>query len=309
MTTLHALCGLKVASDFPLPDLLPWRGDDRAPDVAIRLGDVPDRLDAPVLNGPLLQMAADGTSRFAVPGVAAYLVEGGHTVTVRAEMDLAAPDVRVFLLGTVFGILCAQRGLLPLHACCVAIGGRAVAFSGVSGAGKSTLAAAFRRRGFPVLADDVTVVDVEAPGGPLVLPSFPRIKLWRDTMDALALPRDGLERSRPELDKFHLPLDDGFHAAPLPLAAVYHLEEARLPDQMEAVRLNAVTAVQSLEVAVYRHRTVRRLLGAERLFRSLTRVAAAAPSYRLWRRLGLRDLDAQVTALAGRQESEAGDRA
>jgi len=297
MTTLHALCGLKVAADLPLPDLLPWRGDDRAPDVTIRQGDVPDRLDAPVVDDPLLQMAADGACRFAVSGVAAYLVEGGRTVTVRAEMDPAAPDVRIFLLGTVFGLLCAQRGLLPLHACCVALGGRAVAFSGVSGAGKSTLAAAFRRRGFPVLADDVAVVDVEAPGGPLVLPSFPRIRLWRDTMDALALPHDGLERSRPELEKFHLPLDDGFQAEPLPLAAVYHLEEVRPPAGGGVERLDALTAVRDLENAVYRSRLVRRLLGPDRLFRMLARVAAAAPSHRLSRRRGLGDLDTQVSAL------------
>ncbi|HEY0832750.1 MAG TPA: serine kinase [Azospirillum sp.] len=300
MTTLHALCGLKVASDLPLPDLLPWTGDDRAPDVTIRLGAVPDRLDAPVVDGPLLQLAAEGTCRFAIPGVAAYLVEGGHTVTVRAEMDPAAADVRVFLLGTVFGILCAQRGLLPLHACCVAIGGRAVAFSGVSGAGKSTLAAAFRRRGFPVLADDVTVVDVEAPGGPLVLPAFPRVKLWRDTMDALALPLEGLERSRAELEKFHLPLGDGFQAEPLPLAAVYHLEEVRPPTEGGVERLDTLTAVRDLEAGIYRHRLARRLLGPERLFRMLARIVAAAPSHRLSRRPGLGDLDAQVAALAAR---------
>ncbi|MBF0395098.1 MAG: hypothetical protein HQL38_20680, partial [Alphaproteobacteria bacterium] len=204
---------------------------------------------------------------------------------------------------------CAQRGLLPLHASCVAIGGRAIAFSGVSGAGKSTLAAAFHRQGHSVLSDDVTVVDVEAPGGPLVLPSFPRLKLWGDVMNAFALPREGLERSRAELDKFHVPLSGRFQADPLPLAAIYHLEEARLPGQERAERLNPVTAVQSLEVYIYRCRTMRRLLSPARRFHLLTRIAAAAPSYRLWRRMGLGDLDAQVAALLGREASETGGRA
>lgn len=309
MTAVHTLCGLKVVSDLPLPALPPWTGDSRTPDVAIRLGEVPDRVDAPVIDGPLLQVSADGTSRFAVSGVAAYLVQGGHTVTVRAEINPAAPDVQVFLLGTVFGILCAQRGLLPLHASCVAIGGRAVAFSGVSGAGKSTLAAAFHRQGYSVLSDDVTVVDAMAPGGPLVVPSFPRIKLWGDVMNAFALPREGLERSRAELDKYDVPLDGRFQAEPLPLAAIYHLEEARLPSHGGAERLSLVTAVQSLEVDIYRCRTIRRLLSPARLFDLLTRIAAAARSYRLWRRMGLGDLDAQVAALAARQASDAGGRA
>ncbi|MBF0371819.1 MAG: hypothetical protein HQL39_00190 [Alphaproteobacteria bacterium] len=297
---MRLLCGLKVVSDLPLPDLPPWTGDGRPPDVAIRLGAVPERLDAPVIDGPLLQMGVDGACRFAVPGVAAYLVEGGHTVTVRAEMAPESADLRVFLLGTVFGILCAQRGLLPLHASCVAIGGRAIAFSGVSGAGKSTLAAAFHRQGHSVLSDDVTVVDVEAPGGPLVLPSFPRLKLWGDVMNAFALPREGLERSRAELDKFHVPLSDAFPARPLPLAAVYHLGEVRPPERGGVEGLDTAAAVRDLDEAVYRHRLARRLLGTERLFRMLTRIAAAAPSHRLTRRLEFGDLDAQVAALVAR---------
>lgn len=308
MASLHALCGLKVASELPLPDLLPWQGDDRPPDVTIRVGEVPDRLYAPVIDGPLVQMEAGGTSRFAIPGVAVYLVEGGRTVTVRADMDPSAPDVRVFLLGTVFAILCAQRGLLPLHASCVAIGGRAVAFTGESGAGKSTLAAAFHRQGYQVLADDVAVVDVEAPGGPLVLPSFPRIKLWGDVMGALTLSGKGLERIRSGMEKFHLPLEAGFQAEPLPVAAIYHLNEARLPEQEGVERLSStVAAVSDLDNAVYRRRLVQRLLGPKRILHMLARTAAAIPSYHLWRRMELGDIDAQIVTLAARHEGRAGD--
>ncbi|WP_269747040.1 sulfotransferase domain-containing protein [Elstera litoralis] len=225
----YALCGLRIVSELPLPDLLKWNGDDRVPDVEIRLGTVPDRLERPVFEGPLLQVGADGDCRYAVAGVAAYYVENGRHVTIQPYMDPTAPDVRVFLLGSVFGFLCHSRGLVPLHAGCVEINGRAVAFAGASGVGKSTLTAAFLRRGYRVLADDVTVVEVAAPGGPRVLPSFPRIKLWRDSLDGLGLCADGLERSRAQLEKFHLRVEGCFSAEPLPLAAIYHLTMASDP--------------------------------------------------------------------------------
>ncbi|HYH37818.1 MAG TPA: serine kinase, partial [Azospirillum sp.] len=94
----YALCGLKVASDLPLPDLLPWTGDDRAPDIEVQLGGVPERVAEPVLHdGPLLQVGAEGSCRFVIAGVAAYLVENGRRVTVQPFMDANAPDVRVFL--------------------------------------------------------------------------------------------------------------------------------------------------------------------------------------------------------------------
>lgn len=248
----RSLCGWRVASDLPLPELLPWRGGEREPDIAVRLGPVPDRVSDPVHAGPVLQVAADGTCRFELPDVAAYLVEGGRRVTVQPRMAPDAPDIRVLLLGSVFGFLCHQRGVLPLHAGCVEVGGRAVALAGVSGAGKSTLTAAFRRRGHRVLADDVTVVDVAAPGGPLVLPAFPRLKLWRDAIDGLGLRVDGLERSRAGLEKFNLPLEAGFRAESLPLAAIYKLEPVNDPRHAGIVRLRGVDVMVALTQVVYR---------------------------------------------------------
>jgi hypothetical protein len=37
----RSVYGLRVRSDVPLDDLADWNGDDRDPDVAIRLGHVP----------------------------------------------------------------------------------------------------------------------------------------------------------------------------------------------------------------------------------------------------------------------------
>ena len=298
----YALCGLKVESDLALPDLLPWTGDERAADIEIRLGDVPDRLEHAVHGGPLLQVAADGACRYAIANVAAYLVEDGRRVTVRPRMDPDAADVRVFLLGSVFGILCHQRGLLPLHAGCVEIGGRAVAFAGDSGAGKSTLTAAFLRRGHAVLADDVTVVDLAAPGGPLVLPSFPRIKLWRDAMDGLGLPADGLERSRAQLQKFHLPVESGFRTEPLPLAAIYHLHTAHDPRHAGIEALRGSAAVDALLDAVFRRQAALRMGRRGPLMAAAMRLTAL-PGLRLSRMPDLTALDATVTAIAARHEA------
>jgi len=304
----YALCGLRVASDLRLPDLLPWTDDERAPDVEIRLGDVPERLEEPVHAGPLLQVGADGSCRFAVAGVATYLVEAGRRITVQPLMAADAPDVRVFLLGSVFGALCHQRGLLPLHAGCVEIGGRAVAFAGESGVGKSTLTAAFLRRGFPVLADDVTVVDVAAPGGPLVLPSFPRIKLWRDAADGLKLPTAGLERIRAQLEKFHVPVEAGFRTEPLPLAAVYHLRSVGDARHAGLEPLRGAAAMGALVDAVYRRMTAFHLGRRAALMAALMRVAAL-PGLRLSRVPDLGALDATVSMIAARHTADGGGRA
>ncbi|CAK0744895.1 hypothetical protein CCP1ISM_10051 [Azospirillaceae bacterium] len=141
------LCGWRVHSDWPLPELLPWHGSDRPVDVWIRRGEVPESLPGIRSGDPLLQVNGEGLARFAIPGVAAYLIREGREITIATRLPDHAPDVGLFLFGTVFGVLCHQRGVLPLHASCVAFGERAFAFAGVSGSGKSTLAAALVARG------------------------------------------------------------------------------------------------------------------------------------------------------------------
>src|SRR5258708_39789946 len=88
------------------------------------------------------------------------------------------------------GAIFHQRGLLPLHANAIEVGGQAVAFVGPSGAGKSTLAAYFRDRGYRVLCDDVWVVSFGSDGEPLAWPGVPRVKLWGDALAAFC-PRVG----------------------------------------------------------------------------------------------------------------------
>lgn len=293
------LAGLRVASDLPLSELVPWTGDDRPADLEIRLGTVPERLEAPVFEGPLLQVGADGTCRFAIETVAAYLVEGGRRITVQPWQAADAPDVRVFLLGSVFGFLCHQRGLLPLHAGCLMIDGNAVAIAGEAGTGKSTLTAAFLRRGFRMLADDVTVLDTTASGGPLALPSFPRIKLWRDAMGGLGYAMAGVERIRADMEKFQVPTDAVFEAAPSPLAAVVHLKVVTDERHEELERLHGFGAIDALTDNVYRRAAAIRMGRKAALLVSLIPLAKLT-NLRLSRRRDLSRLDETVDLLIER---------
>jgi hypothetical protein len=257
----HVLCGLRVRSDLPLPELLAWTGDDRAVDIHIRLATapLPNFPAAATSLHPLFQVAPDGQSRFALPAVATYLVAAdGREVTIAPVPGVDDGEVRLFLFGTVFAIICHRLGLLPLHACCVQVGDKAVAFAGDSGAGKSTLAAGLWKRGFPLLADDITVIDMAAPGGPVAIPAFARIKLWRDSLEAIGQSVDGLQATRPTLDKYHFPLKQGFCTTPLRLAKLVLLtSKHQTPSGFEP--LPAMLALSRLGQVLYRPRLMLRL--------------------------------------------------
>lgn len=269
----YRLAGWRVRSALSLPELPAWPEDDHPVDVVIRFGAVPPTLPDPVHEGPVLQIGRDGICRFALPSVGAFLLRAGEEVVVDPGEGVAEADLRLFLLGSLFGLLCHQRGLLPLHASAVLIDGQAVAFAGPSGIGKSTLAAAFAARGYTVVADDVVVVD-GSTGRPMVRPAIPRLRLWREAVQIIGRTTEGLERARARLDKFSIPVADGFPQQAVPLGAVFHLRNVNVTQLSGWQRLTGLAAVSQLRDAAYRSVMADRMGLAERIAAMAIRVSA-----------------------------------
>ena len=140
---------------------------------------------------------------------------------------LTVEDTATYLLGPVIGFVLLLRGTHCLHASAVNVGGRAIALVGPAGAGKSTTAAAFAKRGYRVLSDDVVTLDDES-GELMVHPAYPCIRLWPDSAEALFGAADALPLLTPNWDKRYLDLagdEHRFQASALPLAAIYVLGE------------------------------------------------------------------------------------
>jgi hypothetical protein len=266
----RCFAGLRVLSSVALPELIVWKGEDSAPDVLIEAGSVPVKLQTLFDQGPLLQVAPDGACLFAIPGLAAWWVaaDGSRIVIEMMGTDLAG--MRTFLYGSVFAIMLMRRGYLPLHACCVERDGRAYAISGVSGAGKSSLAIQLVRRGYRMLADDMTVVDMSTPGNLFVLPTFPRVKLWRDMLDKLDIGVAGLEPVTTGSSKYSQPVTTAFCAQPRPLAALFLIDE-----NLEAGRLRSMQCLHQMPTIIYRQQLMLRLgLGDQQMRQYLALMSA-----------------------------------
>ena len=296
----YSVFGLSVRSEVPLPELFATDREGVA-DVTIERGDIPAPAGAP----PGLSVVDDGLLLI-VPGVARYRVAEGRSITVDADRDVPARNVRLFLLGSAFGALLHQRGLLPLHANAVEVGGRAVAFMGESGAGKSTLAAAFHDLGCKVIADDVCVVGFDPSGAPYAAPGLPRLRLWAEALELMGRDTAGFDHSYvtdEEFDKFDVPLEPSSAVrSAMPLSALYLL--ARGSD-FAIERLSGVDAAEAVFANTYRGAFVSAAGGQQSHWLSAMAVVKRLPVFRASRVWDLAKLTDQCRRLLAHAEQAA----
>ena len=222
----YTVYGLEIASFIYCPELPLGKG---LPDVYIRYGSAPDSLAEAKAKGHYYEASPDQLL-LSIERVGKYLISGGKEILIDRAPNVTDEEVRLFLLGSAFGALLHQRGLLPLHAAAFVANSGCVAVVGPSGLGKSTLAAAFRKRGYRIMADDVCVVSINGNGTPLVLPGYPQLKLWADSSRKLGERPESLPRVHPASEKHGLRLQEGFCQESSPLCHVYVLGTSNTPD-------------------------------------------------------------------------------
>lgn len=307
------LFGWRVRSALPLPDLADWVGvDGGAAGLQIlidrTLASPSDRtggwsaLGPTTEQGPGAYLGAEGQLFLRIPGVASYLVEGGSRMTVNPELPEDAPELRTFLLGSCLAALCFQRGVVPLHASGVEIGGGAVLMAGDSGLGKSSLAAALMQQGARLLSDDLCVLDLREPEGPLIRPAFPRLRLCDDTARALGIRGAEAVPGRGPQDKHHIPVSaEAFTVQPLPLRLLAVLGRSASPGPVRVTRLSGVLAMRQRHV-IHRLELGEAMGCGPLIFKSLAALAATEKMVELIRPDDLEELPAllrTIRSLAG----------
>jgi hypothetical protein len=287
----YSVFGLRVRSTLPLPELFAAEGSGE-PDVLIESGATGAAGGEPgltLVNGELL---------LTVPHVARYVISQGRSIHVEPFESAELRNVRLFLLGSAFGALLHQRGLLPLHANAVEIRGKAVAFMGESGSGKSTLAALFHDRGYRVLADDVCVVRSADDGRSYVAAGLPRLRLWRDVLELTRRAPDQFQRSyagETIYEKFDVPTGtDAMLDGDGELGAVFELSRG---EELRFDRLEGVDLMNSVYAHTYRGEFLSAVNGEHSHWSAAVRLARSVPFYRITRPWDLTQLDHEFAAI------------
>src|ERR1700680_3484028 len=224
MAVHHSLYGLFLSANLPIPSLPVFRGSANL-EIKIHLKESSSASSSifssnphffyvsPILNDDGQPIARFGKLRdrffcFFFGSGARFAVRcDGREIWADGPEDYAVEELATYLVGPVMGFVLRLNGMLPLHACAVAVEDRAIALLGSQGAGKSTTAAAFAKMGFAILSEDVVAVKEEGKRH-MVQPGYPRVNLWPESAETIFGCVHGLPPVTPTWGKHFLALDD-----------------------------------------------------------------------------------------------------
>jgi hypothetical protein len=301
LPTFQVAYGLQIEVEIPVPGLLSQPQQCKA-DVRVQLnGDreflssLFDPAGAFLRSGahldehgnPTLHVARLCGGRYYVflygDGVRFAVERSGREIWGDWPDGYALEDACTYLVGPIMAFALRLQGVTCLHASAVVVENRAILLMGAAGSGKSTTAAAFAKKGFPVLVDDVVALTQQ--GDTLfVQPGYPRLNLWPDSVRELFGSEEALPPITPTWGKRFLALDGNglrFQSSPLPLGAVYFLgaREANLPAPV-IESINGNESVMKLVSNVYgTYLLDRRMQRCD--LKALGRVAAHTPVRRV----------------------------
>ena len=236
--------GLRISSEIALPELSESIAHQTA-DLIIRRGKVDAALPEPFESWSHFYLDGD-TSYLSWRIVGKFAVRAGKEIIIDAFADVEERIIRLPLLSPVLAAAIHQRQFLILHGNAVAIDGKngAAIFVGRSGQGKSTMSAALYKRGHPLVTDDVTAINLKDNSVPTVLPSFPQIKLWPESVEsALETEAESLGRVHPEVEKRVFRTFDNFYSSICKVKKIYVLATG---DKLQIVPLQGQSAVAAI---------------------------------------------------------------
>jgi hypothetical protein len=298
----YSVFGLHLRSNLPLPGVNPDYSSTRACEVELHLGCRPYSDEENSRRSEELTYSSADTNATGESALRIFKVDEGAFVRLAYEdgtqfwldgkreniwatwsRGSSIENAASYLLGPILGLMLRLRGVTCLHASAVAFEDRSVAFVGQTGAGKSTTAAAFAQHGYGVISDDIVALE-EREGVFHVMPAYPHLCLWPESVKMLYDSPEALPKLLPDWEKRRLTLgEEGtrFESRCLPLAAIYVLRERR-PDPapyVEAIRPQ--NALLALVADTYANKILDREMRA-REFAVLGRLVTAIPVRRVY---------------------------
>lgn len=270
--------GIVFESELEMPELI--AENTEIPTVFINYGFIPENLPNIDKTGVLFQ-ASPNDFLLNVENIGSYRVQNGEKVTISPSNKSILTEFRIFLLGSVFGVLLFQKGFLPLHGSAIRTNKGAIIIAGESAVGKSSLAASLAKIGYPILSDDISAINFEMSGLPMVQAGLPYLKLWKDVLNYFHDSKS-MKRVRPSLEKYIFPLENNFSFTPSRIHKLVFLTTNNSTNFIFE-EITGAMKFDYLKAVVYRSRFIEGLGLKENTFQQLAKLANSTKTFEIQR--------------------------
>lgn len=212
----YQLFQLRIQSDIPILQLIPIDICETV-DIIIEAGTIPE--DIIEKEEQKIYYEFGDTRSWLVNNYVRLLMENGNHITYSKKDRCPDMYLTSYLLGWGMSMTCLQRNMLAMHCSVVTDGRKAYLISGESGSGKSTVTRELLLKGYKLMADDMTLVNLE-DDQVVVTPAFPYQKLCRDAAMHCGKPMDELIYIDEAKDKFLVPCYEIFENKTLPIGGL-----------------------------------------------------------------------------------------
>mgnify|MGYP004526124891 CR=1 FL=1 len=231
---------------------------------------------------------------FYIENVAIFHIYNGDTVVIEPMGDKNNKMIKLYIMGSVMGMVLLQRNMVAIHGGGIVIDGKGCIFTGQKGAGKSTITTALRKKGYKFIADDVCSVNTGEIN--TIHHGFGYQKLCEDAMEKLGYNLDEFEPFRGDLNvnKYIVPAFDEFTKKEVPLEAVFELSVGEV-DEVQIEEILGADKMNKLIENVFRIEMLRYAGGMEpKYFKQCLDIAKSTKMYRITRPKDVFSVEEQI---------------
>lgn len=278
----YEIYGLIVASEIEMDELIAadtTKFEKEQADVYVHYCD-----EMGMLKDPQLQIIQSNRVWFDTVH-ASFLVQNGNEVVVdKKEKSSPEEKIKPFIISHALAFILYMKNIITLHGATVGDETGAVTIIGTSGAGKSTISTGLRKRGYKLIADDVSAIKLEN-GIPYVQIAVPHQKFCRDTALKEGYKLEEIERINEARDKYRVKLsEEEMCSGPGKLKGIFELNLNTKDNTFKIEKAEGLELLKLISANMFSQYLFSNTSGPSvEIFQDALKIAQQVPVYKIYR--------------------------
>jgi len=177
----YKMYGLVIESTFQFLDMQEEKNEDSF--VSIYYGKITKQLKDVIFKNLFFEYN-NNECIIKIENIGKFYIRNGTEIIIEPSNKNKEKEIILFLLDAPIITLLHQRQFTPLHGSAIIdkITKKGIIFVGQTGVGKSTIACEFDKRGYSILTDNISSININENNQSIVNSGFSYLEIWKDVL-------------------------------------------------------------------------------------------------------------------------------